>query len=141
VKHVKISDLFTHPFNHIPHGSSSLSLAPAVNEPFSFSNAQKNSVSLGWPARWTGIFPAQFRGRLHVILGNGSVTSKSMERVRMRDKSHTESLTVLPRGTIVSSRHVRINLGKGTWETVATIILCPTRTGLSSLWFVTGTLS
>lgn len=39
------------PLSHIPHGSVLVPLASAVSEPFSFSNAQKNSVSLGCPSR------------------------------------------------------------------------------------------
>ena len=57
-------------------------LAGAVREPFwpTFSNAQKKSVLLGWPARFTGMLPAKERGREAVMLGSVWVTSKSVGR-------------------------------------------------------------
>lgn len=71
------------------------------------------------------MFPAQFLGSFHVILGSGSVTSKSMERMRVMDENQAELLTILPRGTVVSNWHVWISMREGTWETVITKILRP----------------
>lgn len=65
------------PLSHIPHGTSAFSFAAAVREPFVFSNAQKKSVSFGWPGRFTGIFPAQLRGSGKETFGSAFVTRKS----------------------------------------------------------------
>lgn len=69
------------------HGSSD---APAsvVKDPLDLSKAQKNSVLLGCPSRFTGMFPAKLRGRESVTLGRVSVTSKSvwlLRRVQTED--------------------------------------------------------
>lgn len=66
------------PLSQISQGSSLLSFAFAVSEPFCFSNPQKKRVSLGCPERLVPILPAKLRGSFSVTLGNGSVTSKSV---------------------------------------------------------------
>jgi hypothetical protein len=49
-----------------------------ASEPLLFSNAQKNNVAFGWPARFTPTLPAKLRVSGVVALGSsGSVTSKS----------------------------------------------------------------
>lgn len=72
------------PFNHIPHGSLLRELAGTVSDPFDFSKPMKNKVSLGWPARWTGMLPAKVRGSGNVTLGNLSFTVKSTGRKRVQ---------------------------------------------------------
>ena len=67
------------PFNQMPHGSV-LDPASAVKESFCVSQAQKNSVSLGWSGRSTGMFPAQLRPTGNVRLGSDCVTWKSGSR-------------------------------------------------------------
>jgi hypothetical protein len=47
------------PFSQTIHGSLGLSPGAAVSDPASFSNAMKNSVSLGWLARLTDTLPAK----------------------------------------------------------------------------------
>jgi hypothetical protein len=66
------------PFSQIPHGSPERSPALAVNEPFSRSQAQKNRVSLGKPARSTAMLPAQLRVSGKEAFGSGCVTWKSV---------------------------------------------------------------
>ena len=67
------------PWSQMIHGSVLSALAGAVREPFwpTFSNAQKKSVSLGCPARLTGMLPAKLRGSEPVMFGSVCVTSKS----------------------------------------------------------------
>ena len=67
------------PCNQMIQGSRLVSFAGTVREPFCFSNAQKNRVLLGCPARLTGIFPAKLRVKGTVTLGRASLTSKSSE--------------------------------------------------------------
>ena len=70
----------THPpWSQMIQGSVLFASAGAVSVPFApcFSNAQKNSVSFGWPWRLTGMLPANVRGMGPVMLGSFSVTSKS----------------------------------------------------------------
>ena len=64
----------------MPQGFVLCALEGAVSEPYSFSNAQKKSVSFGWPGLSTAMFPAQLRGSGKVTFGRGFVTSKSVER-------------------------------------------------------------
>lgn len=66
------------PLSQMPHGSVELF---DVREPFCFSHAQKNSVSLGCPGRSTGMLPAQLRPNGNVIFGNGCVTWKSAMQI------------------------------------------------------------
>ena len=65
------------PCNQMIQGSRLIPFAGTVKDPFCFSNAQKNRVSLGCPARLTGIFPAKLRAKGTVTLGRASLTSKS----------------------------------------------------------------
>lgn len=79
----------THPpCNQMIHGSVLFTSAGAVSVPFApvFSNAQKNSVSFGCPALFTGMFPANMRGSPLGMLGSFSVTSKSASKC---EYSHT----------------------------------------------------
>ena len=65
------------PCNQMIQGSRLVSFAGTVRDPFCFSNAQKNRVSLGCPARLTGMLPAKLRVKGTVTLGRASFTSKS----------------------------------------------------------------
>ena len=47
-----------------------------VKDPALFSNAQKNSVSFGWPALPVAIFPANERGRSNVMFGSAVVLTR-----------------------------------------------------------------
>lgn len=91
------------------HGSSD---APAsvVKDPLDLSKAQKNSVLLGCPSRFTGMFPAKLRGRESVTLGRVSVTSKSVWVVEAGTNGRYEvaQLTSLPGWTIVDRWNIRV---------------------------------
>lgn len=70
----------THPpCSQMIQGSSLLLFAGAVKEPFCFSNAQKNNVSFGCPARLTGMLPAKLLVKGTVTFGKESLTSKSVQ--------------------------------------------------------------
>ena len=116
----------------IPHeNSSSLSSALAVNDPFSFSNAQKNNVSFGCPARWTGILPAKFRGEGPCDVGEllrllGSLCVPMIVNIedgmvgKGDERGKGGELTRLPSGAVVVCRFVWVYMGKGVWSAAAT---------------------
>ena len=96
----------THPpLSHMPHGSSLRCPAPAVKEPFSFSKPQKKSVLLGCPARSTGMFPAQLRGRGNVTFGKGPLTWKSAEisKISSSQRICGEGMTEMTRPYILAT--------------------------------------
>lgn len=89
-------------------GSVFFARAGAVREPFlpACSNAQKKSVLLGCPARFTGMLPAKLRGSVPrpVMLGKFSVTSKSAVKPFQPESrvQRRSGLTALPFRTEVA---------------------------------------
>ena len=88
-----------------------------VRDPFAFSNAQKKSVSLGCPARFTGILPAKLRVKVKVTFGSVlSSTRKSECAVSVLSTKKTIKLlhrTILPFGAEISARLSWIYSRKG----------------------------
>lgn len=106
----------THPpCSQTNHGSV---LPFVVSDPFSFSKAQKNRVSLSCPARFTGMLPAKLRVSGNVTLGRLSLTWKSSRlslshSVYIRDTGRL-SLTALPLCAETSTRLSRVDVREGT---------------------------
>ncbi len=120
------------PFSQIPHGVVVSSLADAVNEPCACSNAQKKSVSFGWPARLTGMFPAKLRLIGKVTFGSGSLTRKSTTTVNTCKfvevvKLGEIRLTILPHWTKISSWFSRIIMRKCIRDVIIPLSRCQGR--------------